>query len=199
MLPAEFAFDPAAHRYSIAGRKLPSVTEVLGLITVAELAEVPLRTLERARLRGERIHQAINLFNREDLDRDSLDAETAGAVDSWALFLKERKAVVVESEQPVYHGALGFAGTPDVVLMLPSGAYMVPDIKGTFAVPRSVGAQTAAYAEAWWHMRGSRGPKPQRACVHLKGGKYELHRRTDPGDWSLFLSCLNVWKYLEQS
>lgn len=186
------AFDAEKHEYRWAGKLLPSVTQVLAIVN--DFDSIPRAILENARARGERLHAAINLFNRDDLDFASLDDETRDDVYAWARFLRESSAVVIASEQPVFHERLGFAGTPDVVLQWGS-RIVIPDVKASFAVPRTVGPQTAAYAEAYGEMRGRR---PERYCIHIKAGNYTAHKRNDPADWSVFLSCLNVYRFLEK-
>jgi hypothetical protein len=194
MANAALQFDAASHTYTVGGRRLPSVTEVLSILD--EFEGIPKRVLENARDRGARLHRAIDLFNRDDLDMDSLDDEIRPLVLAWAQFLKDTGAVVIASEQPVFHPQHRYAGTPDVVLAWKNGI-AVPDIKATWAVPRSVGAQTAAYAEAIWASSGSRGRRPTRYCIHMKNGAYNLVPRDDPADWSLFLSALNIHRFKE--
>lgn len=193
-MTAELAFDAERHEYRLDGKVLPSVTQVLAIIN--DFDSIPRAILENARDRGERLHAAINLYNRDDLDLESLDDETRDNVHAWARFLRESGAVVIASEQPVYHPTFRYAGTPDVVLEW-NGRIVVPDIKASFAVPRTVGAQCAAYAEAYSLQMNTK--RPERYCIHLKDGNYTAHRRTDPSDWQLFLSCLNVYRFKEKA
>jgi len=190
---AEFAFDPVAHRYTLDGKTLPSVTQVLRLVD--NFDSIPAAILENARARGERLHQAINLFNRDELDWESLDDETRDGVKAWARFLDESGAVVIASETPIYHPTLRYAGTPDVVLEWKRGI-AIPDVKGSYTIPRTVGPQTAAYAEAWTHQPYVRG-RAKRYCIHIKGDTYNVVARNDPSDWAIFQSCLNIYRYME--
>lgn len=187
------AFDAEKHEYRLGGKLLPSVTQILSIVN--DFDSIPRAILENARDRGERLHAAINLFNRDDLDFDSLDNETSDDVHAWARFLRESGAIVIASEQPVVHDTLGYAGTPDVVLQW-GNRIVIPDVKASYAVPRTVGPQTAGYAEAY---RATHGRRPERYCIHIKGGNYTAHRRNDPADWSVFLSCLNVYRFLEKA
>jgi hypothetical protein len=157
---------------------------------------VPPGVLEAARQFGSHVHAAIDLLNRDALDWGSLDAGLRPYVAGWQRFLDDSGCVVLASEQPVVHERLGYAGTPDSVLYWPNKKRpVIPDVKSTAALPRSVGAQTAAYAHAYQAMHG--GPMPLRGCVHLLGdGKYAWHVRNDPADFSLFVSCLNIRRFL---
>lgn len=195
MASAALKFDPVEHTYEVCGKRLPSVTQVLGILN--DFDRVPPAVLEAAREFGANLHATINLYNRDELDESSVDPALLPYFNGWKAFLAESGAVVVASEQPVFHGTLGYAGTPDVILQW-RGKYVVPDIKSTHVVPRTVGAQTAAYAEAYYVMHGSRYRRPERYCIHLKDGRYSAVKRDDPADWSVFVSCLNVFKFLEK-
>jgi hypothetical protein len=183
-------FDAATHTYTLAGRKLPSVTEVLA--PLQDFSMVPPAVLQAACEFGRNVHIACDLYNRDALDWSSLDAALVPYVRGWAQFLEESGAVVIASECRVYHDELGYAGSPDVVLAWGKRT-VLPDLKATAVVPRTVGIQTAAYAKAYARAHATR--EPERYCIHLQDGKYRSHKRTDPADWSLFLSCLNVWKF----
>lgn len=191
-----FEFDRVAHTYTLDGQRLPSVTEVLGLLQ--NFDTIPWATLERARQRGERVHQCINAYNRGAYAAVDFPEDVAYYLDGWEAFLNESGAVVVASEQPVYHKALRYAGTPDCVLSWKNDRrLLVPDVKATWEIPPTVGAQTAAYAEAYKQQHGL-SLKIDRACVHLTPDGYTLHMRDDPADWSLFVSTLNVYRFLEK-
>lgn len=189
-----FTFDVEKHEYRLQGKVLPSVTQVLAIVN--DFDRIPRAILEHARERGECLHRAVNLYNRDDLEFESLDNDTSADVYAWARFLRESGAVVIASESPVYHEQFGYAGTPDVVLDW-NGRVVIPDLKSTYSVPRTVGSQTAAYAEAYRHMHGGR--RPERYCIHIKDGNYTAHKRNDPADWALFQSCLNVHKFMEKA
>ena len=183
-------FDAATHTYTLKGRKLPSVTEVIA--PLQDFSAVPPAVLEAACTFGRHVHQACDLYNRDELDWPSLDAALVPYVRGWASFLDESGAVVVASECRVYDDQLGYAGSPDVVLAWGKRT-VLPDLKATAIVPRTVGIQTAAYAKAY--ARTHRVREPERYCIHLTEKGYRSHKRTDPADWSLFLSCLNVWRF----
>jgi hypothetical protein len=189
-------FDAPSHTYRLAGRRLPSVTEILGILV--DFSDVPPAVLENARRRGEQVHAMIDLDNREQLDESSVTDELAPYLEAWRRFLSESGAVVISSELRVYHAKLGYAGTADLLLDW-NGRYVLPDIKATSVVPKTVGVQTAAYAAAYHEMHGGRGRRPERACIHLKDGKHQVHWRRDQADYQMFVSCLNVYRFLQES
>lgn len=190
-----FEYRASDHSYWLDDAKIPSVTTVLGLLH--NFDSIPWATLERARQRGEQVHLAINAFNRGRAY--ALDDEYMPYLRAWERFIEDTNAVVIQSEQPVVHGKLRYAGTPDCVLSWRKDrSLLLPDVKASFAVPPTVGAQTAAYAEAFKSQHSPR-QKVERACVHVhRDGTYKLHMRDDSADWSLFISTLNVYRFLEK-
>jgi hypothetical protein len=125
------------------------------------------------------------------LDIDALDPALAPYVAAWSKFLADTSAKVIASEMRVAHTRLRYAGTLDTICLI-RGARELVDIKSTAAIPRTVGPQTAAYAEAIDE------PRIRRRVVQLrKDGTYRSKPLTDPADWNLFLSALNIhnWRY----
>lgn len=188
-----FVVDRASHTYELDGKRLVSVTDALSLIE--NFDGIPAAKLEAARYRGEAVHAAINRFNRENVFTLLPEETGYGHLVAWTRFLDETGAVVIASEQAMWHAKLRYAGTPDCVLSW-GRRIVVPDVKATYAVPATVGPQCAAYAELYYDRYHKR---PDRYCVHLRAdGSYELHPRKDPNDFSIFLSCLNLYRWLEK-
>lgn len=191
----EIEFNAELHEYRWDGRRVPSVTEVLSMLT--DWSGVPPALMAAARDLGSHVHEATHLHDIGNLNRWTLDPVLDGYLRGWERFLEETGAVVVASEQPVYHPKLKYAGTPDRVLWW-KDRFVVPDLKSTAAVPTTVGAQTAAYTEAYCEMFKP-SKKPLRYCIQLNpDGTYKSIRRDDPADWSLFLSALNVHNFKEK-
>lgn len=186
---ANCSFDAARHEYRINGRVVPSVTQCLRYID--SFHGVPADVLEAAREFGSHVHAACDLDNRGELDEDSLDPRLADYLAGWRKFLRESKGRVVHSEQIVFHERLMYAGTLDAVVNI-NGRDTLVDIKSG-AIPRSVGPQTAAYAEALRHTTSQK--ISARLCVQLLANDYKTQALNDPADWSVFVSCLNLTKW----
>ncbi len=192
---SRFHFDPERHEYSIDGVRVPSVTEILSVVVSFE--GIPEAVLANARDRGDKLAKAINLENRGVLDRSSLDAETLAGVDAWAQFLAAHEATVVESENPVYHAGLRYAGTPDCILAV-GDEYWLPDVKASYAPPATVGAQTFGYVAAWCERNRMSPRKVRRFCAHIRNGRLELIPLKDPRDEAIFQSCRNIYNFLRK-
>lgn len=184
------AFDEGRHEYRVHGHVVPSVTQVLGILQ--DFGAVPADVLAAAAEFGTHVHQACALDNAGQLDEESLDAELVPYLSQWRRFLVESGAAVISSELRVFHRGLRYAGTLDVLADW-NGRRCIIDIK-TGQVPRTVGAQVEAYRMAYQSQECGEIPR-RRYCVQLTADDYKVHPLTDPADWSLFQSCLNVWRF----
>ena len=109
----------------------------------------------------------------------------------WRTFLSDVSGVVIGSEVRVINRQLRYAGTLDSLVRI-KGVTELVDIKATAAIPRTVGPQTAAYAQALGE------PRIKRRVVQLRrDGTYRTERLNESTDWNLFLSALNVhnWRH----
>lgn len=182
--------DRGTHTYRVDGVVRPSVTQVLSILQ--DWGRVDQSVLDAAASFGSHVHQAIELANKGILDEDALDPALAPYLAQWRSFLTESGASLIDSELMVYHRGLQYVGTLDVVADW-KGQLCIIDIK-TGAVPRTVGAQTEAYRRAYESQECGVVPR-RRYCVQLTADAYKVHALTDPSDWALFTSCLNIWRF----
>ena len=174
-------FDEAAHRYSLDGRELVSVTQAL---TEAGFID-PRWYTDEAALRGTYVHAAVALHAAGDLAVDSLDSALAPFFDGYLAFRQESGFVVEACEERVHDPLMGYAGTLDLRGQFPGrDGVDVIDIK-TGSIPSWVGYQTAAYARL---VHGRR-----RWALNLRAdGTYRLEPLTKRTDESIFLAALLV-------
>jgi hypothetical protein len=194
VLAADIQFDAAAHRYTVAGERWPSVTEVLD--PLLELDGIPKATLKAAAEFGTHVHMACDLFDKGVLDEPALDPHLAPYLAGWKLFLRDTGAEVLESEMRVGHPKLRYAGTLDKIIRWTKrkqSRLAQIDIKSG-AVPRTVGPQTAAYEQAALH-NAIRAPIDRYVLQLKPDATYRLTKLDDPTDWSIFLSALNLHRW----
>jgi hypothetical protein len=187
------SFDRESHTYRLDGQPVPGVTSVLRLLD--DFEGVPAHLLEAARKFGSHVHEACALMVRGQLDWARLDLDLFPYVDAARRFIEESGIVVLASELQVAHETLRYAGTLDLIGRWRGVATLIDFKSGQF--PRSVGPQTAAYANAYHSQSGIRVPR--RYCVQLNPALpngYKCHALTNSADWSIFVSCLNIhrWK-----
>lgn len=183
----QLEFDKDQHRYTLNGNWVPSVTQVMEPLDL--LDGIPFWNLEHARIRGQHVHEAMALLVRDELDWSSLDPELVPYIEGGKRFLDESGITVIASELRVACPRLRCAGTLDLMGHWRNSEAMI-DFKATATMPPSVGPQCAAYDKLYTAMYGGR--KRRRYCIQLKAGDYKVHPLTDPADWPIFQSCLNI-------
>lgn len=185
----KLGFEPAAHRYTLDGAPVPSVTQILA--PFYNFAHVPDETLEHKRQIGELLHLAIELDLKDNLRLDSIDPQIAGYFNGWLKFKAEKRFECYFAERPIgskkfrYAGKLDFAGEID-------GVESVIDGKTTAALHPAVALQTAGYLGACSEM-GLIRSNARRYALRLKpDGTYILDQHKDRNDFAVFLSCLSL-------
>lgn len=197
-------FDPEAHVYRIDGVVVPSVTQVLRQTGYIRLDDVSEATLEHARERGRRVHQALHFLFDDDLDEDSVDEELRGYLQSARRYIDEHIRQVLRVEFRVHSTRYMFAGTLDLLAMHADGALSVDDFKTGHPDDVAADLQTGAYLGALFDMT-HRDPAEyadvtrasaliRRRSIRLfsdgriaKETVYPDHR-----DYAVFLNALNV-------
>lgn len=179
------AFDPIAHRYTLEGRELISVTQAL---TEAGIIDTTWYT-DDACARGTAVHDAVHQLHAgaENPSAD-LIASDVPYFDAYLAFMAESGFHVHGSEERLCDPLTGYAGTLDLRGQLPRYTFGLDilDIK-TGTVPTWVGYQTAAYA------RVVPGDLKRRWALNLRAdGTYRLEPLTTRSDERVFLAALTV-------
>lgn len=184
-MKGEFRFDEARHEYWLGEIRLPSVTQVLA--DLYEFDGIPPDVLRAAARRGQYVHQATELHDRDDLDWDSLHPPYRPYVEAWLRFRDERQPEIVDAETPGYHRKLLYAGKRDRLLVL-DGALTLADIKTTYKVSRVDALQTAGYQAI---AEQDKVKIERRVTVQLCGdGTYIVVPWGERGDFAVFCACL---------
>lgn len=195
-----FAFDEAAHRYTLDGRVLPGVTQVLQ--PLYDFSGIPPGVLEKKSRLGTAVHLACELLDRDDLDEASEEGRAAlepiaGYVNAYKRFLAQTQPRVVENETRLWHPAHLYAGTIDRRYEI-AGELWDVDLKTTVAISPVVGLQTAAYSAML--VANGHPPAHRRAALQLlPSGDFRLVPFTDHQDLPVFLSMLTVHRFKQRS
>jgi hypothetical protein len=180
-------FNAERHEYKLDGVKIPSVSEILS--PLVDLSGVPGALLLHASQFGSVVHRTLELYDKNDLDMDSVDAPIMPYLSAWQNFLKESKCEIIANEQILASEALRYAGTIDRVMNL-WGSVSIVDIK-TGIVSKTEQFQVAAY-EYLWNCNHPESKVTKRYSLHFKGDKAELIPYTDKDDIRTFLALLQV-------
>lgn len=129
-----------------------------------------------------------------------IDERQQAQVDRARKWVTDNRFIPLWVEQPVFHGRLLYAGTPDVVGSI-DGSRMIVDWKTGAALWHSYRLQQIAYMDAYHEMTGE---QPQQGLVVRLDADPEAPDEIDvvPYDMDLldvFIGCLRVWKWSNKS
>jgi len=203
--PRVLAFEPVTHEYRIDGVVRPSVTQLLedaGL--TPDYSLVPQPVLQHARERGIHIDACCDLLDADDLDWRSVHPEAVPYVEAWLAFREYEGFTPIASQIPLYHPVYGYAGTTDVVGVLPGSRPAIVERKATAKMSPTYALQTAGYAlDGLWYAPPGGGQlapvpweRPVRLGVHLRrDGRYTLVPYDDPEDLAAFLGVVALGRW----
>lgn len=142
------SFDPEKHQYSVDGKPVPSVTQLVSVLgaDLDDADDLMETALDLAAERGITMHdyiaQRLQGCEREEYELPDLYAPYADAVD---LFLSEHEIAPLLIETPL--GCSSYAGTPDLIAEF-DGVLTILDWKFVSQVSKTkVGAQLAGYLD----------------------------------------------------
>lgn len=193
-------FDPVEHTYTLDGERLPNVTGVLDILGGYE--GIPSGIMTAARDRGDYVHKACEMMLWGTLDEDSILEEYRPYIDAFRAFLEQSGAEIHGAEERVWHKTLKYAGTADIIAMVPKRQKprkALIDIKTTAKMMPTVGPQLAAYQDAYNSQRPKAEHVVDRYGLKLnKDGTYKLDPYTSPNDSAVFRACLTIHRYLKE-
>ena len=113
----ELQFDAEAHRYTLNGVILPSVTQIISAVGLYEYDYVSAETLAVAAERGRYVHEMIEMFEEGTLDFDTIDPELEGYFNAYldmkAAGVIPARASLIEAR--LYSKKYMYAGTLDML------------------------------------------------------------------------------------
>lgn len=182
-------FDRETHSYTLNGKVLPSVTQILKGVGCIDTRWYT----EEGRARGSAVDTLTELADSGKLDWGKLRTEyptLVGYAESWVKFCKECEFQVDLSQHRVVHPDGWYAGTLDRLGLLGAAGLtrFLLDIKtGDPAFWHPL--QTVAYTLC--------GPDMvRRGCVYLRpDSTYKLVEHTDPADAPAWQHCLGLYNY----
>ena len=167
---SDFQFYEESHIYTLAGKKLPCVSELCRFLKREVYKDAPTWRMKEAAARGTAIHAAT-----QSLDASGsapVDEECAPYVRAYARFLQEHTAVWELTEHSLYHPTELYAGTIDRYGLL-DGRRTLLDIKSTYKLEKPL---CAASLNLYRKMLEAKGYTVERlAILHLKkNGTYKI-------------------------
>ena len=127
-------YNDEDHSYQLDGRPVPSVTEIVGLITARKYADTNAAMMAQAQRRGTEVHELCEAIDYgvepEELD---ISPELVGYVNAYLTFLRDYRPEWEYVEKPVYE--MDYAGRVDRIGTI-DGQTAIVDIKTTANMDR---------------------------------------------------------------
>lgn len=172
----ELTYIDETHQYLVDGRRVPSVTEIAGVLTAAKYAAMNPAILEQAKRRGTEVHELCEMIDC-GVEPEELDVapELVGYVNAYLAFLRDWSPAWAYIEKTVY--TADYAGRADRIGII-DGKIVIADIKTTANMDRlsklALLMQLHGYANAWDNMGYAQAGRL--LGVQLKkDGTYTLH------------------------
>lgn len=190
---SEIHFDDATHTYTVDGKVVPSVTQILHDLGLADAMHYTQEAAER----GSAVHEAVRMIEAGILHLESFRQDTVlyPYLMAWHSFREQSGFIVKETETIRFHETMRYAGTIDLLAEY-KGKCLI-DIKSGSIMPWH-GLQLAGYAEM------EEGVKHRYILELRNDGKWSLHEHykdrlfTDPiwrKAW-IAAATLHAWKRL---
>lgn len=200
-------YNDETHEYTLDGKRIPSVTEIVSVITAGKYADTNAAMMEQAKRRGTAVHELCEMIDcGVDPEELEIEPEMVGYVNAYLAFLRDWRPRWDHIEKPVYTGE--YAGRADRIGTV-FGKIAVVDIKTTSSMDRlsklALLFQLHAYAKAAAVTPGVGKLPGELLGVQLKkDGSYTVHDaqkiadRYLPGASVDFLwsSMLNITKMI---
>lgn len=201
-------FDPDTHTYTLDGKKLPSVTEIIAPITAGKYPPNA-GVVQAAAARGTRVHELCALYDMDALP-DEFELECVPYVQAWADFCRDYKPEWLYIEQPLYFQGVcdtSFAGTVDRIGCI-DGRTVIVDIKTAQSMDRAAKVALACQLSGYQLLSsdidtGGRLDGENFGVQLMKDGNYRIHRACDIADkygfapFAYFNALLNLHKVVK--
>lgn len=157
---------------------MPSVTQVVDVITASERSAINPAVLTQAARRGTLVHEYTESIDYGiPLEEIEIEPELAGYVQSWLRFKRDWMFTPLHIEKPLYDVKDGFAGRIDRIGTI-GGKTAIVDIKTTTSFDRqakiALSCQLAGYE--WLCMSDIiNAPCPKYGVQLKKDGTYTVH------------------------
>src|SRR3990167_1926047 len=148
----KLTFDPEGHKYSLNGKPVPSVTQILHGAGLMDFSNIHPERLERSRKFGEAVHRACELYDLNNLNVNTLSLPLIPYLETWKKFREDYGMDGIGTiEEKICSERWQYAGTLDRIYPVHCKLTLI-DIKSTTTLDPTVALQTAGYKIAWEEM-----------------------------------------------
>ncbi len=183
-------FDEAAHRYTVGGKEVPSVSRLLKPLTDLAYKDIDKAVLREAAEFGTAVHACTEYYDKGELDEDSVLPEWRPYLDAYLKWRRDVRPEILHIEDRL--GCSKYAGTLDRICRI-DGKLWVVDLKTTSEIHPHVGVQLAAYAALAEKFYGG---TYRRAALQLHGdGTYKVFEKREIKDETCFTGLLGIYHW----
>lgn len=145
-VPSGEYFNEETHEYFIDNVKYPSVTDIAKPISFERLNALQQNLLERARLRGEKVHEYCEEYLLcGEVDESTIESEYLPYLASFIEWARTYRPKVIYTEKRLFCRDLGYCGTFDLLCEI-DGKIVLVDYKATSNIDKkSLSVQLAGY------------------------------------------------------
>lgn len=136
-------FDERLHRYTIASRVVPSVSQILQPLAAMAYGGIAAQVLFNAARLGTAVHACTECLDEGELDEDSVAPSWVSYVNAYCAWKESVQPEIIAIELRL--ACSKFGGTIDRIVKI-DGQLWIIDLKTTSQIHKHVGAQLAAYA-----------------------------------------------------
>lgn len=190
----KIVFTPETHSYFLDGVKIPGVSEILQGIGVMNLSFVDKEVLEKNSKFGTAVHKTCELWDKNDLDINSLSAPLIPYLESYKKFIVDYKVVLnpADIEKIIYSERWRFAGTLDRTATINNKPTII-DLKSGDSLYPAMNLQLVGYKIAYEEMTKTK--IKQRWIVQLKEDGYKVTECKEQSDESVFIGAIQLYRW----
>ena len=187
----KIGFRKEDHKYSIDGVPVDSVTQILQSTGIIDFSKVPKENLEASMIFGTYVHEATELYDKNNLNLETLHPKLRPYLDAWIKFKVQVGFEIELNEEKIGSQKYMFAGTLDRRGIINNQRGIV-DIKTSVDISRATAIQTAGYMIAHNEMFKKEKTKFRMAVLLKPDGTYKISEYSDKSDMNVFLSSLTL-------
>jgi len=170
---SDLIFNEELHQYTVDGRIIPSVTQIISAVGLYEFDFVSSETLAVAAERGRLVHTMIEWYEHGELDEKTIDPELQGYFDAYlAMKISGKFPLKPEAiELRAWSEKYLYAGTLDQLFVTGNGEWIHDHKTGSKSPVH--GLQLSAY---WLMLHPDMKDKPYKLTCgyYTRDGEWEL-------------------------
>ncbi len=188
----ELSFEENNHEYKRNGVIIPSVSQIIGDILI-NLDFISKELLEEKADLGKKIHKTTELYDRGNLNSNSLHPILRNYLNSWIKFRKDFDFEPIEIELMGFHPLYNYGYRIDRIGMSKKDKVLLDIKSGT--KQKSHAIQTAGYKLGHDYGKNKKEQIKKRMTVYLSETSYEIEPNNNPNDMNVFLAALTIYNY----